>query len=67
MEKVEERFAFTLLKNWQDRWRDGFQESELELDRNDEHRARLSYKMEVRKQRSVERDYGKERFMERGN
>ena len=38
-----------LLKSWQDRWSGGLQESESGLDRNDEHRACLSCKMEERK------------------
>lgn len=61
------REARRLLKSWQDRWREGLRESESGLDRNDEHRACLSYKMEGRKEKSRERECGKERFMERGN
>lgn len=36
-----------LLKSWQDGWREGPRESESGLDRNDEHRASLGYKMEA--------------------
>lgn len=63
-----------LLKSRQDGWSEGLQESESGLDRNDERRACLSYKIEGREEGSEERErermwqreiYGK-RKLERG-